>query len=168
MDSRVECFWGSKTLRPSCDQTIIWNSFSAPSSSWSPLISSNHSYHHHHHHHCYPQQDILSQIRQLDYLLSKAQDIKIADRSVISFLPYDHDQDHETHHHDYIQGEFWRWFRGHQGLDLSKDTICSGRCHNTGLILSHQIQTLSFKSIFSHRHHHDYNSIFFHHLGGLD
>ena len=91
MDSRVECFWGSKTLRPSCDQTINWNSFSAPSSSWSPLISSNHSYHHHHHH-CYPQQDILSQIRQLDYLLSKAQDIKIADRSVISFLPYDHDQ----------------------------------------------------------------------------
>ena len=91
MDSRVECFWGSKTLRPSCDQTINWNSFSAPSSSWSPLISSNHSYHHQYHH-CYPQQDILSQIRQLDYLLSKAQDIKIADRSVISFLPYDHDQ----------------------------------------------------------------------------
>ena len=92
MDSRVECFWGSKTLRLSCDQTINWNCFSAPSSSWSPLISSNHSYHHDHHHYCYPQQDILSQIRQLDYLLSKAQDIKIADRSVISFLPYDHDQ----------------------------------------------------------------------------
>ena len=31
-------------------------------------------------------QDVLSQIRQLDYLLSKAQDIKIADRWSLSFL----------------------------------------------------------------------------------
>ena len=133
MDSRVECFGGSNTLKQAVTKQLIEILFQAPSLSWSPITSTNHRYDHHHH--GYHQQDILSQIRQLDYLLSKAQDIKIADRSVISSLPYDHDQDHETHHFDYIQGEFWRWFRGHQGLDLSKDTICSGRCHNTGLIL---------------------------------